>query len=97
MPHHHAGPSEALESFQASSLVVHNELVLTSKDGKRQLPSSSYVIDEISSRRAKVTYHFTDRPGQRRGSVRDWKVSYRAPARIVEVPVSFTFRGVPLP
>lgn len=87
-----------LESFQAGSLVANNELALASKDGKRSLASSSYVIDQVSSDHALVTYHFTDRPGAvRRGRAADWKVAYMAPARIVEVPFRFAFKDLPLP
>jgi hypothetical protein len=89
--------NRSLGSFQASSLVVNNELRLRSKDGKRTLEPASYVIDQVSSSRALVTYHFTDRPGSRRGRASDWKLSYQAPARIIELPFRFSFRDVPLP
>src|SRR5262249_35472749 len=88
---------KSLESFQAASLVVHNELALVSKDGKRRLTPGNYVIDNVSSRRARVTYHFPDRPGARLGLPGDWTLHYRAPARIVEMPVAFRFHDVPLP
>jgi hypothetical protein len=87
-----------LESFQAGSLVANNELVLVNKDGKRTLAATNYVIDQVGSQRALVTYHFTDRPGSvRRGQAADWKLSYTAPARIVEVPFRFSFKDLPLP
>jgi hypothetical protein len=86
-----------LESFQAGSLVVQNELVLIGEGGKRTVSPSSLVVQRVSSRRAEVTYHFTDRAALRRSSGRDWKLHYRAPARIIEVPVAFRFRDVPLP
>ncbi|MFO0841722.1 MAG: hypothetical protein U0797_04885 [Gemmataceae bacterium] len=91
-----AGGKE-LESFQAGSLVVNNELLLVSADGKRTLASTGYVIDSVSTRRAVVTYHFRDGPGKRLGSASQWKPRYSAVARIVEVPVRFRFRDVPLP
>jgi hypothetical protein len=86
-----------LDSFQAGSLVINNELTLRRKDGKRTLDPTSYVIDQVSSRKALVTYHFTNRPGFSRGKASDWKLSYLAPARIVELPFRFSFRNVPLP
>jgi hypothetical protein len=88
-----------LESFQAGSLVANNELVLQRKDGKgTPLRPTNYVIDQVSSRRAVVTYHFTDRQGSpRRARAADWKVVYHAPARIVDLPFRFSFRNVPLP
>jgi hypothetical protein len=88
---------KTLESFQAASLVAQNELVLVSGDGQRRLKPTANVIDAVSARRARVTYHFTDRPAARLGSPRDWKPQYQAPARIVEVAVRFRFRDVPLP
>jgi hypothetical protein len=86
-----------LESFQAASLVVNNELALSSKDGKRTLSPSSNVVEYVTSRKALVTYHFTDGPRAKRGTSETWYVQYRAPARIVSVPLRFTFRNVPLP
>jgi hypothetical protein len=88
---------KVLESFQAASLVVHNELVMESKDGKRKLTPSNYVVESVSSRRARVTYHFTDRAGARLGTPANWKLRYRAAARILDVPVRFRFADVPLP
>jgi hypothetical protein len=88
---------KALESFQAGAMVVNNELVLASDDGKRSLTPSSYVIDTVSSRKAVVTYHFSDKPKAPLGAARQWKPRYTAAARVVEVPVRFRFRDVPLP
>jgi hypothetical protein len=86
-----------LESYQGGSMVLNNDLTLLSKDGKRSLPSSGYVVESISSRRAQVTYHFTDRPKIPRDRPEGWHLVYRAPARIVTVPFSFRFRNLPLP
>jgi hypothetical protein len=85
------------ESFQAASLVANNELMLMSKDGKRSLSPTGYVVEHVTSRRALVTYHFTDGKRSTRGAAETWQVQYRAPARIVSVPFRFTFRNVPLP
>jgi hypothetical protein len=85
------------ESFQASTWVVHNELILTSKDGKKRLKPTSYVLESVSSRKAVLTYNFVDKPGAPRGQARDWLVAYRMPALIVEVPIQFAFKDVPLP
>jgi hypothetical protein len=86
-----------LESFQAGSIVLNNELLLTHKEGKRRLTPSNFVVEQAGSRRAVVTYHFTDRPGAKRGRAADWKVSYTAPARVVEVPLRFAFKDLRLP
>ena len=86
--------TKALESFQAGSLVVQNEMKLVSANGKRTLLPTSYVVESVSSRRAQVSYHFTDKL---RGDPKDWRVRYSAPERLIEVPVRFVFKGVPLP
>jgi len=86
-----------LESFQAGSLVANNDLVLVSRDGKRRLTRTGYVIDSVGSRRALVTYHFRDAPGRRLGAPGDWRPVYTAPAKIVDVTVPFSFKKVPLP
>jgi hypothetical protein len=84
------GPT--FESFQ--SWVVNNEMTLESKDGTKHLASNGYVLESSSPRRAVLTYHFTDKG---RGKPEDWKVTYRTPASIVEIPLSFAFRDVRLP
>ncbi len=81
----------AFESYQ--SWVVDNEMFLENKDGKR-LASNSYVLDSSSSRHAVLTYHFTDK---NRGKPGDWKLLYRTPASLVEIPFSFSFKDVRLP
>jgi hypothetical protein len=84
------GPT--FESFQ--SWVVNNEMSLESTDGGKRLASNSYVLESSSSSRALLTYHFTDK---NRGKPQDWKVLYRTPASIVEIPLRFAFKDVRLP
>jgi hypothetical protein len=84
-----------LESYQ--SWVVNNELALESPDGKRRLSSSDYVLENATARRAVLSYHFRDRDRQVRGRPEDWRLTYRTPARVVEWPVRFSFKDVPLP
>jgi hypothetical protein len=84
------GPT--FESYQ--SWVVNNEMTLENKDGKTRLASSSYVLDSSSSRRAVLTYHFT---AKERGKAEDWKLLYRTPASLVEIPFTFSFKDVRLP
>jgi hypothetical protein len=81
------------ESYQ--SWVVNNEMVLENKDGKiKPLASSSYVLEGSTPQRAVLTYHFTAKD---RGKPEDWKVLYRTPASIVEIPFTFSFKDVELP
>jgi hypothetical protein len=84
-----------LDSYQ--SWVVNNEMVLESKDGKRRLARSNYVVESASPRRAVVSYHFRDTDKGRRGRPEDWKLLYRAPASVIELPITFRFKDVPLP
>jgi hypothetical protein len=84
-----------LDSYQ--SWVVYNELILQATDGNRQLKSSDYVLENETARHATISYHFRDRRSSRRGDASDWKLLYRTPASLVEVPVHFTFKDVPLP
>jgi hypothetical protein len=84
------GPT--FESYQ--SWVVNNEMTLSNQDGTKRLASNSYVLDGSSSRHAVLTYHFT---GKDRGKPQDWKLLYRTPASIVEIPLGFTFKDVRLP
>jgi len=84
-----------LDSYQ--SWVVNNEMVLESKDGKRRLTSNNYVVENSSPRRAVVSYHFRDTDKGRRGRPDEWKLLYRTPASIIEMPIAFRFKDVPLP
>lgn len=84
-----------LESHQ--SRVVNNEMVLESPDGSKRLTTADYNVESPSERRAVVSYHFIDENGGKRGRAADWKVRYRTPAALVEVPLAFSFKDVPLP
>jgi hypothetical protein len=87
--------NKELESYQ--SWVVNNEMVLVSEDGKRRLPASDYVLESATTTRAVLSYHFRDRDRQPRGKPEDWRLTYRAPAAIIEWPVRFSFKDIPLP
>jgi hypothetical protein len=83
-----------LDSYQ--SWVVNNEIHLESKDGAATFPSSSYLLEESTPRHAVLTYHFNDKERMKRG-LKDWKLAYRTPALVVKVPITFSFKDVPLP
>ena len=91
------GANREFESYQVGSMVVANELVLVSADGKRRLVSSASVAEETSSRRTVVTFHFTDTPTQKRGTPEGWNLRYTAPSGVVDRSFSFRFEKVPLP
>ena len=81
-----------LDSYQ--SWVVNNEMVL--EHGADRLPSSSYLLEESTPRHAVLTYNFSDREKMKNG-LRDWKLVYRTPALVIKVPLTFSFKNVPLP
>jgi hypothetical protein len=89
------------ESFQ--SWMVNNEMHLekTNKDGATQrFPvNGGYETDEISENQAVMRYRFTDEPEKNLllGKPSDWKLIYRTPGRLVEMPVPFEFKDLPLP
>ena len=89
------GGARPLESFQAGSLVVQNEFRLASADGKKSLLPTSYVIDTVSSRRAVVSYHFM--AGHASRAAAGLACELPAPERLIDVPVRFAFKNVPLP
>lgn len=84
-----------LESYQ--SWVVNNEMALVSADGTRRLTPAGYVLENSSARQAVLSYHFKDDGRSVRGKPEDWKVVYRTPASLVEIPFTFSFKDVPLP
>jgi hypothetical protein len=84
-----------LESYQ--SRVVSNELVLETKDGLKHRAADGYVVDMASERRALVSYHFFDPDKTLKGGPAEWRVRYRTPATLVDIPFKFSFRDVSLP
>jgi hypothetical protein len=85
-----------LESFQ--SWLGNNEIYFEKKDGTRFPPNGGYLSGDQAGPRVAVQYHFEDKDGKRRlRALGDWKLVYRTPARLVEVPVPFEFKGVDLP
>jgi hypothetical protein len=83
-----------LDSYQ--SWVVNNEIRLESKNGANRFPSSSYLLEESTPRHAVLTYNFSDKERMKRG-LAEWKLVYRTPALVVKVPITFSFKDVPLP
>jgi hypothetical protein len=85
------------ESFE--SWLVLNKMVLQSKDGTKTFPNNGgYTIESSVGNRAAVEYHFIDtkKDGQL-GDPGDWKPVYRTPALMVEMPMTFELKDVPLP
>jgi hypothetical protein len=86
------------ESFQ--SWLVDNEASLIATEGDRRYPNNGgYANEGTSERRAVLSYSFIDdkQKGLARGKPGDWKLAYRTPGVIAEVPIRFEFKDVPLP
>ena len=81
-----------LDSYQ--SWVVNNEAYL--EHGADRFPSSSYLLEESTPRRAALIYNFSDPEKMKRG-LQNWALAYRTPALVVKVPITFSFKDVPLP
>ncbi len=79
------------------SWVVNNEMTLESLDGKKQLPSTNYVLESATEHGAILSYHFRERDGQPLGKAGSWRVRYRTPANLIETPIKFVFKNIPLP
>lgn len=90
------------ESYQ--SWLDNNQISLEKGTGKdREVflpdPAEEETLGNITATRAAIRYHFTPRNGSRTmpGKLGDWKLVYRTPGRIVEVPVPYTFKNLELP
>ncbi|MHB1424818.1 MAG: hypothetical protein ACYC3I_16730 [Gemmataceae bacterium] len=79
------------------SWVVNNEMTLESADGKKRLPQMNYWLESATARGAVLSYHFRDRVGLERGKASNWRIRYRTPANLIETPIKFVFKDIPLP
>jgi hypothetical protein len=79
------------------SWVVNNEMTLESPDGKKHLSSTGYHFELATAHGATLSYHFHDRDGMPRGKAGGWRVCYRTPANLIETPIRFAFKDIPLP
>jgi hypothetical protein len=88
-------PGDAeFDSFQ--SWVVNNEMTLRKKDGQ-VWKSSSYVLDANSARGAVVSYHFLHKDAPAPPQPADWSLTYTTPAALLQMPIRFAFKDIPLP
>jgi hypothetical protein len=82
------------ESFQ--TWLLNNQAYLVHKSGKRLEPAG-YEADEQTGAVALVRYRFLSEDQKGLGKSNEWKLVYRTPSAIVEVPIKFEFKDVPLP
>jgi hypothetical protein len=84
------------ESFQ--SWVVNNQMYLKKARGEGQFPNNgSWSTISLGNRKAVLEYHFIDKGGRKRGKPSDWKVVYRTPSPMAELPIPFEFKDLRLP
>jgi hypothetical protein len=89
-----------LESFQ--SWLVNNEIYLEKeKDGIKQRFTYNLGLEtgDQTDTRAIIRYRFGDEPDKKLilGKYSDWKLVYRTPGKISEIPIPFEFKDLPLP
>ncbi len=82
------------ESFQ--SWLLNNQAYLVHSSGKRLEPAG-FEADEQTGTTALLRYRFISEDQKGLGKPSEWKLVYRTPSAIVEVPVKFEFKDVPLP
>lgn len=89
------------ESFQ--SWIVNNEIRLERRNGNKtdvfDEANGGYETDDITDNRARLTYRFTDDVERKLilGKPEQWRLIYKTPGQIVELPVKFEFKDVSLP
>jgi hypothetical protein len=86
------------ESFQ--SWIGYNEMFLRRTDGDQRFPNTGgYSVESSSASRAAIRYYFIDKRPEKlvRGKPSDWRVVYKTPGILLEVPVPFSFKDVKLP
>lgn len=89
--------SPKLESFE--SIFINNQAYLVNKGGMRMDPAGYDADDQTIAGQQVMRYRFVDDEAKqlKLGKSADWKLIYRTPAQIAEVPIKFSFKDVPLP
>ena len=70
------------------------------QDGVQQrVPYINYETGDQTENKAIIRYRFGDDPDKniKLGKFGEWKLVYRTPGRITEVPIPFEFKDIPLP
>jgi hypothetical protein len=95
-------PSEfKFESHQTNLWLVRNKAQLVSKrpNGPRYQENGGYDSDDVAANHTVIRYRWADDPDKKilLGKPTDWKFEYSTPGPVIEVPIEFEFRDVPLP
>jgi len=90
------GPN--FESFQLQDWLQGNQAVLV-KPGMRFVNNATGESDVAPAGQALLTHRFADDPDKKLklGKVADWKVEYTTPSPVLQTPIPFEFKDVPLP
>jgi len=83
------------DSFE--SWLVTSQLRLVKKGTKKSFGPGSSESDPQPGHRAELTYDFVEENGLVLGKPADWKLVYQVPGPIIELPVKFAFKDLPLP
>jgi hypothetical protein len=84
------------ESYQ--SWLTNNDITLVRTRGKGRVKplQGGLEFEESTYPHARIRYHFPNK-NNRLANLRDWKLVYRTPGRIVAVPMEFAFKDLRLP
>ncbi|HEV3258247.1 MAG TPA: hypothetical protein VG013_15300 [Gemmataceae bacterium] len=83
------------DSFE--SWLVTSQIHLVKKGTRKGFGPGSYESDTRPGHRATFTYDFVEENGLVLGKPADWKLVYQLPGPIIELPVKFEFKDLPLP
>lgn len=88
-------PSTIKESHQISDWLVRSRPELVRKGGMRLRPNAGFDSDPESTT---IRYRWVDDlPKLNLGKTSEWKFEYITPGPVIEVPIPFEFKDVPLP
>jgi len=89
------------ESHQTNLWLVRNKAQLVSKrpNGPRISENGGYDSDDVAANQTVIRYRWADDPDKKinLGKPADWKFEYSTAGPVIEVPIDFEFKDVPLP
>jgi hypothetical protein len=89
------------ENFQINAWLVRNQALLVSRkpNGPRYSENAGYDSDDVAANQVVIRYRWVDDADKKilLGKPADWKFEYTTPGPVIEVPIDFEFKDVPLP
>ena len=88
----------SFETFQTSAWLENNTIFLRRKPKQYLVPDDNdgELLEPLTPLRARIRYHFKVER-KTLGELEEWRLVYSTPGPIVEVPVPFELRNIPLP